>query len=188
MDVTLKHLHEIAVTKGQDDYRGTIPEHIFVSYFLPYFRQGLDTETEVSDELREYRQKVLTDWISVAGTLMNEVNVIDNRRQVLFTVPALANTAVINPVRKDGAPAFMDIAVMAERLRMISPAQSANYENDRLHQKVMEMSNGKHRFKDNEHRWIDIFNRYPLTEEEKKVSGNKNSAQSSKDEDELEYD
>lgn len=185
----LSLLYDIAVVKGQDDHRGKIPEHIFVGYFLPYFRQVIHNQEELTAELKERREKILTDWISVAGTAFNEVAVIDNLGKVLFIVPGLNSTRVINPVRKDGAPSFETIANMAERLQLVSPAKSQEYQNQRLHDKVKDMSDGKHRFKENEQKWLDIFNRYPDQQEIAKKQATKPSAGSGDlTEDDIIYD
>lgn len=172
----LNFLHDIAVVKGQEDYRGRISEQIFVAYFLPYFRQVIHSPEEITTEVKEYREKVLTDWISVAGSAFNEVVVLDNAGKTLFIVPGLNSTRVINPVRKDGAPSFETIANMAERLQLVSPTKSQEYQNQRLHDKIKDMADGKHRFRENEQIWLDIFARYPdenvKAKEQRKPSGN----------------
>lgn len=161
IDKALRDLHDIAVVHGQDDYRGRLPESIFVNYFLPYFREVIHNTKELTAETIKRRTKILTDWLSVSGGPFHEVNIINNAGEVLFIVPALNNTKVINPVRKDGAPSFETIANMAERLQLISPAKSLDYQNDRLHNKIKDMSDGKHKFRDSENIWLDIFSKYP---------------------------
>ena len=174
----LNFLYDIAVVKGQEDHRGRIPENIFVGYFLPYFRQVIHSPQEITAEMKERREKILTDWISVAGSAFNEVAVIDNAGRTLFVVPGLNSTKVINPVRKDGAPSFETIANMAERLQLVSPVKSQEYQNDRLHDKIKDMADGKHRFRENEKIWLDIFSRYPDENEQAKSTQNKSSPNS----------
>lgn len=189
----LSELHNLAVVEGSKEYVGRLPESIFVQYFLPYFREKIE-EKDLTPEKLAYRNKVLEDWISVAGTTANEVNIINNVGQTLFTVPALTNTKVISPIRKDGAVSFETIANMAERLRVMSPAQSVDYQHSRLHDKLKDMSTGTHKFKEYEKIWLDIFNRYsdvkdPAQSGSQKstdTTDNKNNNQS--DPDELVYD
>lgn len=162
---TIHELYELAVVNGQDDYRGRLPEDIFVGYFLPYFRERADDESKFTPERLEERKKILSDWIRVAGTAFTEVVIFDQRGNDLFIVPALISTKVVNPVRKDGAISFETIANMAEKLQLLSPTKSVDYQNEHLHNKLKDMVDGKHKFKDTEQRWMDIFARYPLSED-----------------------
>lgn len=182
----VKHLYDIAVVQGKEDYRGRVSEEIFVNYFLPYFIEPLSKPEEVTPDKKEQREKILKDWISVAGNSFNEVAVVDQQNNVLFVVPALNNSRVINPVRKDGAVSFETIAHMAERLQMLSPAQSLNYQNDRLHAKLVDMADGKHKFKESEEQWKNIFKRYEHLI--KPANSSSVSTESSVDDDDIIYD
>lgn len=75
-----------------DSIKGRLPENIFVDYFLPYFSGNLPINKT---------SKVLTDWISVAGSAVAEVDIIDREANVLFTVPPIMDTTVINPASFD---------------------------------------------------------------------------------------
>lgn len=177
IDTAIKHLYKIAVLEGGEDYKGRLPEEIFVNYFLPYFKEPLNDKSKVSEEILKRRDKMLREWIAIAGSLFSEVDIIDVAGKVLFTVPALNNTNVINPIRSEGAPSFETIANMAERLQMLSPAKSVNYQNERLQDKLEDMSKGRHKFTEIEKRWISIFERYPDTKSNSSnSSGNKTSS------------
>lgn len=90
-------LFDILVIKKENS---RLPESIFTGYFLPYF-SGQQPITKESH--------VMAEWISVAGTPMNEVDIIDNEDTVLYTVPSLFDTNIINVVNQSGQGTFAGI-------------------------------------------------------------------------------
>ena len=73
--------------------KGSLPENVFASYFLPYF-SGI---TPIMPE-----STVIADWISIAGAPTNEVDIVDQTGRVIFTVPPLFDTGVIDTTRDSG--------------------------------------------------------------------------------------
>lgn len=65
-----------------------LPEHVFKQLFLPLLA-GEIKETEISN--------LMIYWISVAGSPTGDIDIIDTRGDVLFTLPSVLNTTMIDP-------------------------------------------------------------------------------------------
>jgi len=63
----------------------TLPEWVFLEYFLDYFMNGGANQTD---------QPLYYKWVELSGSVYNEVNVIDGDGTVLYTVPPL----MVNPI------------------------------------------------------------------------------------------
>lgn len=170
MEKEIGSIFELANVEGPKEYRGRIPEHIFVSYFLPFFREELKPEDMTEDKIKQ-REKILSDWLSIANTLFNEVVVIDNAGTELFVVPAMSNTDIFNPVRQDKSMTFSEIVGMAEKLQHMSPTKSTDYMNTNFESRLKEMRDKKHKFSKQEEQWMEIFLRYPLESEKNAPKG-----------------
>jgi len=59
---------------------GRLPEYVFVENFLDFFRSGL-TETK--------GKPLLLKWLELAGGPYNEVDIIDENGNVIFTTPGI---------------------------------------------------------------------------------------------------
>jgi len=98
MQETTNFFYEELVTKK---YNATIPEPIFKNSFLPFF-SGQDTTDNT----------VLSTWVGIAGTAMNEVDVIDDiTGNVLFTVPPILDTGIIkiDPINNNSSSSLSEI-------------------------------------------------------------------------------
>ena len=184
----LKDIYQVAVVEGNKDYNGNIPEYIFVGYFLPYFRERIENPEELTEEKRAYRKQVLEDWIKVAGTFFNEVNVLNNTGNVLFVVPALVNSEIFNPVRKEDSKPFGEIAAMGELYNQLSPAKSQEMTNASLDKRLKEMADGKHKFLPNEVRWKEIFKRYSGDDDVKESEQEQSKGSGALTDDDIIYD
>lgn len=60
-----------------------LPEQLFVNAFLPFFSGKIKDDAQLN---------ITTKWVSVAGSTMNSVDIINNDGKVLFTVPPLMST------------------------------------------------------------------------------------------------
>jgi len=78
----------------EDQPKGKLSEKIFVQYFLPYF----SGKTPITEE-------VINQWVSVAGGMTREVDIVDGKGEFLFTVPALYDTGTVT-VRDDKISIF----------------------------------------------------------------------------------
>lgn len=84
----------------KDPIKGVLPEREFVNVFLRLF----------CGEAGHDFGLLLNYWIAVAGSYMSEVDIIDQRGMVLFTVPAIQSSSFLSPVQK--GPSYSEI--MAE--------------------------------------------------------------------------
>lgn len=129
-----------------------LPEYIFLQSFFPYF-SGVKPITEKDD--------VLGQWVSVAGTPMDEVDIIDDKGTVLFRVPPLVDTSIINPLRSENNNiGIYAIISLANQHRNNIPAVGERLLRDNLAVKAVEIQKKSEVFETNEQRWISIFARY----------------------------
>ena len=68
--------------------KSTIPEVVFKEYFLDFFKSGMNTP----DKDLKYAK-----WIELSKSPYNEVDVIDNKGNIIFTTPPLFAKPVIDP-------------------------------------------------------------------------------------------
>lgn len=156
---TMADFYRIAVLEGQKDYKRTIPEEVFVGYFLPMFRDLVD-ETHKGELSIAEREKKLSEWIAVAGGAIYEVDVVSSTGEVLYTVPAIHNTSVINAVRPMGAPSYASIASMAQMIQMQGNARSVEYQNHKFAEKLTSTVAGIRNMSAKQAEWDSIFKRY----------------------------
>lgn len=85
-DAKLERTREIAkrihqnVTENIVTYN--IPEDVFKNYFAPYFKARLESETGKDVDPTKYEQ-----WLCISGGPFKEVEIIDNRGDVVDVVP-----------------------------------------------------------------------------------------------------
>lgn len=144
----LKEIHQQAITP----IRGKLPEDIFVNYFLPYF---VHREAGYPNE-----EKIVQDWISVAGGPYNEVDIIDTVGKPIFTVPSLMNTSSFNP-NNESEIKYADLVATAEAYRVMSDVHANNFLQEALTVKFREVFAPTDKIFTAEQRWFAIFKRYP---------------------------
>jgi hypothetical protein len=66
--------------------KNKINEQVFVNEFLPYLTGEKDLDP---------KSNLLTTWVGIAGNASNEVDVVDNKGEILFSVPGLINTNLL---------------------------------------------------------------------------------------------
>lgn len=167
---TMADFYRIAVLEGQKDYKRTIPEEVFVGYFLPMFRDIVDENHKGELSLAE-REKKLSEWIAVAGGAMYEVDVVSPLGEVLYTVPAIHNTSVINTVRPMGAPTYAAIAGMAQMIQMQGSARSVEYQNHKFAEKLTSTITNIGNMSAKQAEWTKIFERYGTPSSKSNSSG-----------------
>lgn len=167
---TMADFYRIAVLEGQKDYKRTIPEEVFVGYFLPMFRDIVDENHKGELSLAE-REKKLSEWIAVAGGAMYEVDVVSASGEVLYTVPAIHNTSVINTVRPMGAPTYAAIAGMAQMIQMQGDARSVEYQNHKFAEKLTSTITNIGNMSAKQAEWTKIFERYGAPSSKSNNSG-----------------
>lgn len=128
----------------------SIPESLFVRYFLPCFLGNPVSSNWV------------IEWISIAGTPMAEVNVFrDGTNEILFTVPSILNTNNLLLYKEDGD--LGDIFIRYDQINNNTPRQGLNFLLQALNSKKQELLN-KVNFNVINQRWYDILLRYNIVQ------------------------
>ena len=133
--------------------KSRLPEHIFVSYFLPFF---------IGQRQVDEKNNYPAQWISIAGSPTSEVDVIDSSGTVLYTVPAFFNTKKNNPVGERGNLNFNALISAAELLKSRSPIESNNTVNQLYQAKMSKYINTNIDSEDAK-KWKFIFDKYKIT-------------------------
>lgn len=100
--------------------RARLSEYHFTNVFLPFF---------AGDDPLPYKVNMQT-WIGIAGGAFNEVDIVDNNNQVLFTVPAVLDRTVVTPLYNDPHGLFhvMQSARQYEQLHPMQGVQHITHE------------------------------------------------------------
>lgn len=141
-----------------------LPETLFVEFFLPLFRG------EIKDPLlvEEYRSK----WFTLARHPQGEVNIIDERGNVLFTTPSYSYTKMFDPTKSDATGSFKDLITIANQMGSANPIRAKQYLENNLIKKFDAMRVKGHVLTKEEERWIAIFQRYASKNDDNTSSGN----------------
>ena len=137
-----------------------LPEHVFEQHFLPFFAGELDNANLKGRD-------VITDWISIAGTPMSEVDIVNEAGQTVFTVPAIFDSNIIEHVNRKAGNGLNDIMVEYEMRKGGIPAQANNFLNEALAAKSEEITKDTSHLSVTAGRWDSILTRYgkqPLTQ------------------------
>lgn len=139
---------ELSVSSSSDI--NSIPEDAFVNVFLPMFAGVQPLEYPVT----------ITNWINLAGNAFKPVHVVDNKRKILFTVPALYDIEAINPLPNvEGLSPVSHVVETAKQYSHMHPMQGSRYLNEEMAKRSMIMRNPIDLSKDIG-AWNEIFKRY----------------------------
>jgi len=141
-------IHAALVT---DSKPNQLPERLFVNNFLPFFCGELDIDKEPN---------FFAMWFGIAGSPSLEVSIIDDLGKVLYRVPSIMDSSIINPNRENSTINFAHIVTMAKLYGNITPIAGENALNGGLAKKYSELQNKSKVFSSNEQRWMQIFARY----------------------------
>lgn len=149
--------------------KANIAEDIFVNVFLPFFA-GEENIYKVG----------LGNWVTVAtnggslpGGQFREVDVIDDKGKVLFTVPPIYDRNALNPVKLSDRIALPQLMEQAEQLGSIKPALQTKMKNQIFEALLNKMRAGNNNAREYLLKWNDIFTRYDregIFQEEKNSS------------------
>lgn len=128
----------------------TLPEELFVNYFLPYF---------AGNTPEEYQQEVIEKWITIASSAMHEVDIVSPSGIVLFTVPSLFDTSSIDTINRNVGNSLSDIYAQYELKGNNIPAVAETYLSKELSKKLSIVKDNPN-MADTESRWKSIFDRY----------------------------
>lgn len=150
-----------------------IPEQVFVAHFLPYFS---------GQDLGQGRN-VVAEWIGVAGSPMAEVDVVDQKGEVVYSVPPIYNTNILEIANRKAGQSVADIFQQYELRRAGVPAAANAYLNQNLADKSREMVIGQIDENSVAGRWNSIMSRYGIkpTAEAEKAGGTSKPAQPADD-------
>lgn len=154
----------------------TLPESIFVAAFLPMFSGKVKDDRKLN---------ITTNWIGVAGSAMNPVDVIsDQTGEKIYTVPPLMSSNFLHEpgsIRgKTFGRIFADAQLQAARLPALGQTVISEGGTSRLNQMNPEVP------PDAAKQWSAILKRYNIAEPVNSV-GNRIAKQSKQD-DELLFD
>lgn len=138
---------------GKPDYliRGRLPEHIFVRDFLPTFASKKGTPNQ---------DDVISVWFCISDGPLRPVDIIDGSNNVLYTVPALQNTRIFNPLN-DSDIRFKDVVTTAKQVAMMSEIAGDNVITGAVDAKFGQMFDPNRMRTEDEKTWEAIFARYP---------------------------
>lgn len=149
---TLDVVFNSLVTNSRDTC-SVLPEQIFVNYFLPFFTGKNDFTA---------RPNIISEWIAIAGSPMNEVGIIDSFNNIMFYVPAVFDTSFINAAKQAEGPTFSQITDHANLLNNNIPAISDRFLTNALSDKLPAITGNVAVNTENEKRWIEIFAKYNI--------------------------
>lgn len=126
----------------------SIPESLFVNYFLPCFMGNPTNPNWVME------------WISIAGTPMSEVGVFsDATREFLFTVPSLLNSNNLFLHKQAGD--LGDIFGRYDQINNNTPTRGLGFLLEALNSKNQELLNNLS-FDEVNQKWYQILTRYNI--------------------------
>lgn len=130
----------------------SLPESIFVNYFLPCFL-GKTQNTNW-----------MLEWVSIAGTPMAQVAVFkDNTTEVLFNVPGLLQTNSL--LMNSKGPNISDIFARYDQINNNAPTSSLSFLMNALNSKNKDIVDSVEANPVNS-AWYTILKRYNLVNEE----------------------
>ena len=161
-----------AVTRLYDEIlntaRARFPESKFRTLFAPYFMG----EKEIPSNSDFY-----TAWIGIAGSPQAEVDIVDDKGNVVFTVPSLIDSSIINI---SGKTHLEDISREAELHYQRLKAEGDKFSNEVMVPEVKKLISGETKAKE---KWEKIARYYGY----EKKSPNKDQI-SNNDDSDLDYD
>lgn len=154
-----------------------LPESIFVEQFLPFF----SGEQNVKD-----RKEFFSEWIGVAGSPMGEVNVINEEGNVLFSVPPMFDSSVIETAKRNLGESFSDIYSQYKMHSNNLPVVGEKFLADAFEKKIGTTVKKSDVVSSNQERWNNILTRYGR--KVGGVAGNPISVKTTNPGDDVEYD
>jgi len=157
-----------------------LPEVIFVNVFLPYFR---------GDKNFSEHPNLLSNWYAIAGSISNEVAIIDEQGRELYRVPPYVNSRAVDPthnaMRQDMS--FYDIDGVSEGLSRSRPGQAMRFRAEKWDSKMEALLAKAPDPTSILGRWAEIFKRYEKSGETIETVGKTNPLIKNNTEDDLEF-
>lgn len=143
--------------------RASIPEQVFVQYFLPYFRNPDAEENKES--------VILNKWLELSGGPYNEVNIINPKGEVLYEVPPIYHNDTVDlNILKENNVDLNYVGKAYDNMAVRYPEMGNNIINEGLGSlpKFIHNINNNLELKD---KWKKIFKRYDEPEDAQAQDG-----------------
>ena len=144
-----------------------LPEIIFKEHFVEFFKTYSSNTAPTEADSTTYAR-----WLTIAGSEFNEVDIIDDKGNVIFTVPPMLTKPNVD-YKATRTINVNDTAYDAVNKFNRTPAESSNF----ITNKVSKLMSGAITVDTNEDesRWKRILNRYknPEAEEQEKLEEQK---------------
>lgn len=141
--------------------KGRLPESLFVNHFLDFFSGEKPATPD---------NKIIEQWISVAGTPMSTVDVINEKGDVLFNVPSLFETNMLDIAKTSTTNSLPEIYGTFDAKVNHIPAVGNKYLADALGDKIQNMVKDSPALNTNKQKWDEILTRYGKLEKSKSVN------------------
>lgn len=115
IEKSIEKIHDDLVTKKENSQ---LPEQLFIDNFLPYFSGELEIKKN---------PKVVETWIAIAGSPVAEVDLIDENKEVVITVPPYFTSDLINLHNTDNKKSLSDAYHEYNALNAGLPAVAENF-------------------------------------------------------------
>lgn len=132
-----------------------INDDAFQYWFLPYFSGN-------QQALQLQNRNVISEWVGVAGSAMTEVDVVDKQGKVMFSVPALFDTNMLEIASRAPGRSFADLYYEYELRKGGMPKAANNYLNHALNSKADELVKGDDVQSSVAQRWSSIMQHYKI--------------------------
>lgn len=126
--------------------KAMLPEVVFKEGFLEFFK---DVGSHPN------KDGLLLKWLELSGGIYNEVDVVDVKGDVVFTVPGICTPGTINEAISNNV-SFGNIVTTFNNKLNRTEAEGINYLNGELNKLVGIVGEGK----DTTDRWVNVLTRY----------------------------
>ena len=127
-----------------------IPENMFVHHFLPFF----------SGEVTENSSETVANWLTIAGSAVHPVNIINNTGQVVAQVPPIQNNSALDPSAKSETNLAYTLKE-SKALSSLSPTAGQSVLMGELNNKLMAMTEQQlQKNKEHEDKWNKLLSHY----------------------------
>lgn len=131
--------------------KGKLPEEIFVKHFLPYF----------SGKTTENSERLMGEWIGIAGNATAEVDVFNSKGEVIFTVPSMMNSNALDISNRKVGDTVGEMISNYKLREAHVPGSGRNYLDHVSAEKVEKMvDRNAIPTTESEQRWANILHRY----------------------------
>ena len=128
----------------------SVPENIFVHHFLSFF----------SGEVKENKQELLSNWLTIAGGAVNPVNIVSNGR-IVAQVPPIQNNEALDPSTKTQDTGIGYALKESNAMASLSPTAGNAILSGHLGNKLNAMtSHLEDSNKAHEKKWDDLLKHY----------------------------